>query len=259
MQRRAFLIAAVTLFVGTSILKPASAQAPNPTGLGLSNIIQSVSVVNGQLVATTTQGQQLPITLSTSPRQGQAAGCPILNLHLGPINLNLLGLKVDTSEICLKITAIPGQGNLLGNLLCSIAGLLDRGTPLSQILSGLTQTQLNQLLNGLRDLLNGALNNLNQATVRSITPAQVGSCAILNLALGPLDLNLLGLRVQLNNCANPAGPVTVTVTAVPGPGNLLGNLLCGLLGNISIGTTLQQILQQVLQAILGALSALPPV
>ena len=49
-------------------------------------------------------------------------------------------------------------------------------------------------------------------------------CNILNLSLGPVDLTLLGLNVHLDNCNN--GPVTVSVTAVPGAGNLLGNLLC---------------------------------
>jgi hypothetical protein len=38
----------------------------------------------------------------------------------------------------------------------------------------------------------------------------------------------LGLVVNLNNCATPPGPVTVSVTAVSGPGNLLGNLIGGL-------------------------------
>ena len=58
----------------------------------------------------------------------------------------------------------------------------------------------------------------------------LGHCDILNLSLGPVDLTLLGLQVRLNNCDDPAGPVTVDVFAVPGPGNLLGNLLCGLSG-----------------------------
>jgi hypothetical protein len=53
-----------------------------------------------------------------------------------------------------------------------------------------------------------------------------GVCPILHLSLGPVNLNLLGLQVDLDNCAN--GPVTVDITAVQGPGNLLGNLLCSL-------------------------------
>jgi hypothetical protein len=68
--------------------------------------------------------------------------CPILNLVLGPIDLNLLGLRVATNDIHLLIEAIPGPGNLLGNLLCGIANLLNpaANTPL---------TQLTQVLNAL--------------------------------------------------------------------------------------------------------------
>lgn len=51
------------------------------------------------------------------------------------------------------------------------------------------------------------------------------SCDILNLAVGPLDLTILGLEVQLDNCSG--GPVTVDITATPG-GGLLGDLLCDL-------------------------------
>lgn len=51
--------------------------------------------------------------------------CPILFLELGPLFLDLLGLQVSLSKITLDITAVAGEGNLLGNLLCAIAGLLD--------------------------------------------------------------------------------------------------------------------------------------
>jgi hypothetical protein len=61
------------------------------------------------------------------------------------------------------------------------------------------------------------------------------SCTILRLQLAPIDLNLLGLRVQLFGGTNPANPrpVTLLITAVPGPGNLLGNLLCNLTGALN--------------------------
>src|SRR4051812_9635300 len=55
--------------------------------------------------------------------------CEILNLVLGPLDLNLLGLQVHLNQVVLNITAVPGAGNLLGNLLCAVAGLLD-GPPL---------------------------------------------------------------------------------------------------------------------------------
>ena len=61
--------------------------------------------------------------------------CTILNLTLGPIDLNLLGLRVATNEIRLLVEAVPGAGNLLGNLLCAITNLLNpsANTPLAQL------------------------------------------------------------------------------------------------------------------------------
>ena len=59
-------------------------------------------------------------------QQPQPGACPILHLVLGPINLNLLGLVLTTNQIVIDLSAVPGPGNLLGNLLCAIARLLDR-------------------------------------------------------------------------------------------------------------------------------------
>src|SRR5207248_5455480 len=49
------------------------------------------------------------------------------------------------NEVVLDITAVPGAGNLLGNLLCAVANLLNGGSPLSTLLTQL-QTLLNQIL-----------------------------------------------------------------------------------------------------------------
>ena len=58
------------------------------------------------------------------------ATCRILNLVLGPLDLDLLGLEIHLSRVVLDIVARPGPGRLLGNLLCAIAHLLDRRPPL---------------------------------------------------------------------------------------------------------------------------------
>ena len=52
-----------------------------------------------------------------------------------------------SSEVVLLIEAIPGAGNLLGNLLCAVAGLLNGG-----LLS-----ELSNLLGAITDLLNALL------------------------------------------------------------------------------------------------------
>ncbi len=44
----------------------------------------------------------------------------MLDLILGPLNLNLLGLVVDLNQVHLTITATPGGGTL-GDLFCSLS------------------------------------------------------------------------------------------------------------------------------------------
>ena len=70
----------------------------------------------------------------TEPDPGK---CDILFLDLAPLHLDLLGLEVDLSQVVLDVNAIPGPGNLLGNLLCAVVGLLDGGptTALNNLLS----------------------------------------------------------------------------------------------------------------------------
>jgi hypothetical protein len=108
---------------------------------------QKFSVVNGVLDATgllkgtltDADGTQLGTVSQTAtmPVDTKAAAdpaaCGILNLTLGPLNLNLLGLVVTLNQVHLTITAVPGAGNLLGNLLCAVAGLLNGGGALSEI------------------------------------------------------------------------------------------------------------------------------
>ena len=74
--------------------------------------------------------------------------CQVLNLTLGPINLNLLGLVVRTNQIQVRIDAVPGAGNLLGNLLCAVTNLLNPTGALDQLTGALNQltAALNALL-----------------------------------------------------------------------------------------------------------------
>lgn len=120
--------------------------------------ITDLSFENGQLLASGTLTGTITDALGTVTQftqtftdtalgltgSGSGATCDILNLDLGPLNLDLLGLVVDLSAISLDITAVRGPGNLLGNLLCAVAGLLDGNGPLSGILNLLDQ--INSLL-----------------------------------------------------------------------------------------------------------------
>lgn len=101
---------------------------------------KKVTKQNVRMPAALTSG-----TASASQLPPIAGACQVLNLVLGPINLNLLGLSVRTNQINLRIDAVPGAGNLLGNLLCGITGILDPNTLANTPLGQLTQI-LNALL-----------------------------------------------------------------------------------------------------------------
>lgn len=96
----------------------------------------------------------IPVKIGSAAAGGakDAAVCPILHLVLGPLNLNLLGLHVHLNQVVLDITAVSGNGNLLGNLLCSVSNLLNTG--------GLPLSQVTGLLNIVQQLVNapGLLN-----------------------------------------------------------------------------------------------------
>jgi hypothetical protein len=116
--------------------------------------ISNVALVNGLLTATgTLSGNVLngtgavlgSITQAVSVPLQVSGSCQILTLTLGPLDLNLLGLAVHLNQVVLTITAVPGAGNLLGNLLCAIANLLNNPGTLQNLLSNLVSL-LNQIL-----------------------------------------------------------------------------------------------------------------
>jgi hypothetical protein len=71
------------------------------------------------------------------------------------LDLNILGLRVQLNQVVLDITAIPGPGNLLGNLLCAIAGLLD-GFDLGGVLGDLLRNLIDALIRLLQGLGGGS-------------------------------------------------------------------------------------------------------
>jgi hypothetical protein len=146
------LAVAAALVTGLTIAPAASAAhgSPNLQAIPVSGTIQSIggtfngtanitsfAVQNGQLVANGTLTGTLfdsagnaigtvtntPIGLPVST--AGTGSCQILDLRLGPLDLNLLGLVVHLDTVHLNITAQQGPGNLLGNLLCAVAHLLD--------------------------------------------------------------------------------------------------------------------------------------
>jgi hypothetical protein len=168
-SRSRILLGVATLLavVSSATVHPAAAKDPASTALSVPVVGTAASTVTGVLNGTATitrfvlnNGQLSAVgTLTgtiTNPTTGAVqsiattfttaiaptaitAACEILHLDLGPIDLNLLGLTVHTNEIVLDIAAVPGPGNLLGNLLCSVANLLNGGGGLAGLSNLLNQ------------------------------------------------------------------------------------------------------------------------
>jgi hypothetical protein len=108
--------------------------------VAIGTLVGTMTDSTGALLGTVAAGNvALPVTAPSG------ATCQILNLTLGPLHLNLLGLVVNLNQVHLVINAVQGTGNLLGNLLCAIANLLNGGVPDAGTLS----TLLNRMLQAL--------------------------------------------------------------------------------------------------------------
>ncbi|MDQ0118257.1 hypothetical protein J2T22_001434 [Pseudarthrobacter defluvii] len=111
-----------------------------PTGFSAQNGQLNVTgLVQGTLTDLTGKAtpvnQTVTTTAAAAPSTAAAlasgGSCDVLNLVLGPLHLDLLGLNVDLNQVVLNITSQTGAGNLVGNLLCAVTGLLDGGNGLS--------------------------------------------------------------------------------------------------------------------------------
>lgn len=160
MTRKFISMALLIVFVTTSVLQLSAQTIPtqtDPNNLIVTGTaatgetfagtldLTRFSRQNGQLVATgvlngtvtrvvdgvpTVIGTVTDLLVNLLVTPGTST-CEILDLQLGPLDLNLLGLVIHLDQVNLQITAQAGPGNLLGNLLCAVANLLNNGGPLS--------------------------------------------------------------------------------------------------------------------------------
>jgi hypothetical protein len=200
--------AAVLTALCTSAVRPVEAATTDPI------VVNTVDLATGTVTGTIAGAPFTTNITNFLITPGTGKTCAILDLELAPIHVALLGLHVDTSPICLTITAFEGKG-LLGDLLCGLAG----GT-----LSLSIQSVASQLEALLVEALNDALSH-DVHKAHGMDTVCTGECEILDLVIGPVKLDLLGLRVVLDNCAN--GPVEVCISATASEG-LVGQLLCAL-------------------------------
>ena len=214
----AALVAAIALAV------PASANAATSSTLSMRAKITSFRatasgvVANGTLTGKLRSGTS--VTRDRAPVKFRVAAkrkgrrCDVITLRLAPLTLELLGVQVKTSHISLDVYA--RKGRVLGDLFCALAH--------AKVTFPRVARALNARLHGRSLRVLAADTSLPARVVQ----AQPQSCQVLNLVLGPLHLDLLGLVVDLYGKTH-SDPVIVTINAVPSKG-LLGQLLCGLAG-----------------------------
>jgi hypothetical protein len=152
--------------------------------------------------------------------------CPILTLDLQQLDLNLLGLQVHADRVFLTLKG-DSEGGLLGRLLC---GLTNSGKLTTQVQrlnfaakkSGLSMSGTGYTVTLQPPSTTGGSGG-GTATRSTVSPLTL--CPVLELTLGPLDANLLGLLVHLDQ-------VHLTITA-DSEGGILGSLFC----SVSTGGT----------------------
>lgn len=160
----------------------------------------------------------MPTTVKQKVRLAVAknGGCNILTLTLKELDLRLLGLNVHLDKVDLRVTGKRG-GGVLGRLFCQLAGAKVKTASASAAAAKLNVKLRKAPMRPFKVTV----------PVQAVAAQSAGVCQVLELTLGPLHVDLLGLLVDLNK-------VHLTITATPG-GGVLGNLFCGL-ANGSTGT-----------------------
>ncbi|HEU0318180.1 MAG TPA: hypothetical protein VFR49_12665 [Solirubrobacteraceae bacterium] len=163
------------------------------------------------------------------------SGCRVLHLFLNELTLNLLGLTAHLDKVTLDITG-NASGGVLGSLFCRLAHAKIasvRSATIAALNRGVKQQPQHAL--AFTAYLHPATAAAATPTATTPTtpaapaapapapapaPAAAETCPVLDLVVGPLDLQLLGLVVDLQR-------VHLNVTATPGQGKL-GDLFCTL-------------------------------
>lgn len=174
--------------------------------------LRASGIVTAKLTDNTGHASVSRTTVALSAAVG--ARCKVLHLFLNELSLNLLGLNAHLDKVQLDITGQP-RGGVLGSLFCKLVRThvaADRAAA-ARALTVAVDRHANHVLRFTA--------NLSPTTTAS--QAANAICPVLDLVVGPLDLQLLGLQVDLNR-------VHLVVTADRG-GGALGALFCKLSSN----------------------------
>lgn len=235
-RRLRFVVISVALTAGVALAGvvaalPAAGAAARPSAMKSGRLAVGVEVLSfatagravnatGIVSATLTDNKGHRSTIRTKVALAAAAGgaCQVLHLTLNKLSLNLLGLNADLAKVVLSITGNP-RGGVLGSLFCRLARAKVASTARVADARALTAAWRHR-----QHVLRFT------AYLRPAATAAPGAtCPVLNLIVGPLNLQLLGLVVDLNQ-------VHLTVTATRG-GGALGDLFCRLADNSTTTTS----------------------
>lgn len=241
MSRRPTVTALAVLTLLMSLLgaSAAAAQAAAPAGskrlqtrvLVKKFVVRKTGLTALGTAATTVGGQSTQQVVALRATTGST--CEVLTLRLDRLNLALLGLRLDVSAVNLRITG--NRARTLGALFCRLATATRLGDVTKQLRAART---LNRRLRatplrmiGFRAVLHPGVAPASAPAPASATPRQATTpapagptCPVLDLTLGPLNLDLLGLVVDLYGRTR-VDPVRVTAVADPAAG-ILGRALC---------------------------------
>ncbi len=239
------LAALVAVFAVFAVYAPAAGATDRPGGevaqLRTTVLVKKFVVRKTGLVALGTAATQVngtatrqEVALTTQTR----GNCEVLTLNLDRLNLALLGLNVDVSAVNLRVTG--NRRKTLGALFCRLATQtrLGRVAAARSAATGLNRRLADEPMQviGFNAVIRpqvappeGDPQPAPSGARSAQTPAPAGPrCNVLDLTLGPLNLDLLGLVVDLyGKTAND--PVQVKATADPN-GGLLGKTFCDLSG-----------------------------
>ncbi len=153
---------------------------------------------------TNTVHTRVALTASTGGR------CRVLHLFLNELSLNLLGLNAHLDKVQLDVTG-NARGGVLGTLFCRLARarVASARVAAARALSARVRAHPGHVVRFTA--------YLNPKATAAAGPKPV--CPVLDLVVGPLNVQLLGLVIDLNR-------VHLTVTATRG--EVLGNLFCTL-------------------------------
>ncbi len=229
----------------------------NKDGIGVVNVntatwtLRQTATAGSPDAGTFQFGPKYAIPVSgvwSAPTPPAQSGNTLATVTLKPLDLNLLGLEVQSSPITVTISAKSGNGEILGNLINSVGSIVDTSQ---------ATKALNNVLSTAVDLVNSVNLSLPGIGPGSFDTATASTTQVMELFVAPIHTDTLGVQVDTS-------PVRLTISAHAGSGLVLGNAMAALsnlfnppLPSVFDIDTINQKLTDVLGELNAQLGAIP--